>query len=278
MEANLEERNPSASEQIASGHRFEFGKNWASYLDSLDDEKIAEAELCLTKMLDISNFRNMSFLDIGSGSGLMSLVAKRMGAKVRSFDYDLMSVKCTEFLKEKYFPDDPDWTISAGSALDGEFITSLGQFDIVYAWGVLHHTGNMWQALENVILPVRQGGKLFLMIYRDDGWKTCVWRFVKRTYCSGAIGKALIVGIFIPYYVIRGVIEDSLHRKDPMQRYRDYKKCRGMSKFTDWLDWLGGYPYEVATPEKLISFYECRGFRFLKQNEKNDQEYIFQRL
>lgn len=160
--------------QVRRGERFEFGKNWQSFLNTLDDERIAIAEASLRERLgDISG---KTFLDVGSGSGLSSLAARRLGAKVRSFDYDPHSVACTEELRRRYFPDDADWTVSAGSILDDDFVASLGRYDIVYAWGVLHHTGAMWRALENVGKLVAGGtphhwtrGFCGAVTLRDDG-------------------------------------------------------------------------------------------------------------
>ncbi len=46
-----------------------------------------------------------SFLDVGSGSGLFSLAAMRLGAdRVHSFDYDPQSVGCTKELKRRFPP------------------------------------------------------------------------------------------------------------------------------------------------------------------------------
>ena len=33
------------------------------------------------------------------------------------------------------------WTIETGDILNADYLAALGQFDAVYAWGVLHHTG-----------------------------------------------------------------------------------------------------------------------------------------
>src|SRR5438270_7636215 len=121
--------------------RFQFGKNWSRFLEVLDDERIAEAERSLVEMLEVRDLRGRSFLDVGSGSGLFSLAAKRLGAtRVHSFDFDPNSVACTSELKRRFFAKDPNWTIEQGSVLDKPYLTSLGTFDIVYSWGVLHHT------------------------------------------------------------------------------------------------------------------------------------------
>ncbi len=151
--------------EIAGGQRFEFGRNWQRFLATLDQRRIAEAERSLREMLKVDDLAETSFLDVGSGSGLFSLAARRLGARVNSFDYDPRSVACTQELKRRYFPDDSQWTVGEGSALDCGYLAALGKFDVVYSWGVLHHTGDLWQALENVVLPVAPGGRLFIAIY-----------------------------------------------------------------------------------------------------------------
>lgn len=249
------------SEEVTAGQRFEFGKNWARFLSVLNDERIAEAEKSLKKMLQVEDLEGKSFLDAGSGSGLFSLAARRLGARVHSFDYDPQSVACTNELKRRYFVDDKQWTIEEGSVLDKDYITSLGKFDVVYSWGVLHHTGAMWQALEQVILPVSDGGRLFISIYNNQDWKSDFWQQVKGFYCSGRIGMILVPVFFIPFFVIRGLVADILiRRRNPLKRYSEYKKSRGMSIMHDWIDWLGGYPFEVAKPEEIFDFFREKGF------------------
>src|SRR5213076_551237 len=139
----------SAKEDNSKELRFAFGRNWARFLRHLNEDRILAAETSLCSMLELKSLEGKAFLDIGSGSGLFSLAARRLGARVHSFDYDSQSVACTSELKRRYFADDADWTIEEGSALDADYLKSLGTFDVVYSWGVLHHTGQMWQALEN---------------------------------------------------------------------------------------------------------------------------------
>ena len=168
--------------EIARGERFAFGENWARYLGILDEARIGEAQESLRQMLEAEDLAGKSFLDIGSGSGLFSLAARRLGARVHSLDYDPESVACTAELKRRYFPNDPDWIVEEGSALDRDYLKSLGRFDVVYSWGVLHHTGKMWDALGAAMMPVAQGGKLFIAIYNDTGKETIRWRRIKRIY------------------------------------------------------------------------------------------------
>lgn len=267
--------------EVEEGRRFQFGKNWSRFLNVLDEERIEEAKKSLQKMLGADNaLEGKSFVDAGSGSGLFSLSARMLGAKVYSFDYDPQSVACTAELRRRYFPDDSNWIVKEGSVLDMDYLVSLGQFDVVYSWGVLHHTGAMWQALENVSKMVRKGGCLFIAIYNYQERKSDRWRKVKRLYCSGRIGRWMVVAAFIPYFVLGGLIIDLIRGKNPISRYSEYKKqLRGMSRVYDWFDWLGGYPFEVAKPEEIFDFYYKKGFQLIKlrtvEGRHGCNEYVF---
>jgi 2-polyprenyl-6-hydroxyphenyl methylase/3-demethylubiquinone-9 3-methyltransferase len=268
------------SDQIEHGERFQFGKNWNSYLKNLSEDKIIIAEKSLTSMMSINNLKNKSFLDIGCGSGLFSLAAKRLGGHINSIDFDPHSVKCAKYLKEKFYNNSNDWKIEQGSVLDIEYMKSLTKCDIVYSWGVLHHTGKMSLALENAIIPLKLNGLLFIAIYNDQGWKSQFWLKVKQIYNSSIIGKAIVIAVFYTLFGSLGLLIDLLKFKNPIKRYRDYKRKRGMSKIHDWKDWLGGLPFEVATPEYIFDFYKKRGFKL--ENLKTDNslgcnQYVFRK-
>lgn len=252
-------------DEVASGERFEFGRNWARFLSVLDDDRIREAETSLKRMLGVDDLRGRAFLDIGSGSGLFSLAAMRLGAsRVHSFDFDPNSVGCGRELKRRYFPDDARWTIERGNALDPAYVGNLGRWDVVYSWGVLHHTGQMWRGLEHAAAAVAPGGTAFIAIYNDQGWVSRWWRRVKVFYNRSALTRALTIGVYFPYFFLDGLKVDVVKLQNPMARFREYKKVRGMSKVHDWYDWLGGLPFEVATPEQIFDFFRDRGFELVR--------------
>jgi SAM-dependent methyltransferase len=254
---------PSAPD-IASGERFGFGENWARFLSVLDEERIAAAEAALRSMLECDRLDGRRFLDIGSGSGLSSLAARRLGAIVHSFDYDPRSVACTSALRRQYRPDDAGWTVERGSALEEEYLKALGTFDIVYAWGVLHHTGEMWRALANATIPVAMGGgQLFVAIYNDAGRQSRRWGAIKRTY--NRLPRALrspfaLLAILPEELKAFGRSTMDLRPGDYVDLWTDYRRRRGMSRWHDILDWVGGYPYEYAKPHEIFDFYRARGF------------------
>lgn len=250
--------------EIESGQRFEFGENWRRFLSTLNEDRIGNAERSLQAMLSVSTLAGKTFLDVGCGSGLFSLAAMRLGAaRVHSFDFDPASVACTREVKARYCPGDECWTIDAGSALDADYLNALGQFDVVYSWGVLHHTGDMWRALAEVDHVVAPDGSLFLAIYNDQGFMSRVWTRIKRRY------NRLPQPLKVPYAaIVMGAFElRTLLLVAARRQFGAWARSwteqgeRGMSRWHDVIDWVGGYPFEVATPQQIFEFYRERGYR-----------------
>jgi SAM-dependent methyltransferase len=262
-EAATEQSAPPADGEL----RFGFGSNWDRFLSVLDDRRIDEATAALADMLETDDLRGRSFLDIGSGSGLSSLAAMRLGAdRVHSFDYDENSVACTTALRDRYHPAAGSWTVERGDATDPAYLERLGTFDVVYSWGVLHHTGAMWTGIDNAARAVAPGGSLFIAIYNDQGRMTRIWSAIKRLYnvSPASLRPPLValVGLALELKYAWG----ALSIRDPAAPIRQLAEAsgRGMSRWYDLVDWIGGYPFEVARPEELFDFCRERGFELLR--------------
>ena len=255
--------------EVASGDRFEFGANWARFLTVLNDARIEQAHKSLCDMLCVSDLRGKTFVDVGSGSGLFILAARRMGAAVHSFDYDPKSVACTRELKRRYFPEDQKWTIEEASVLDRDYLSRLGRFDIVYSWGVLHHTGAMWEGLGNVAPLVASGGSLFIGIYNDQGGWSRRWLTLKRVYnrLPSFLKPPFAIIVMGPRelkFLALAILKGKLNLY--IDNILNYSKCstRGMSYWHDIIDWIGGYPFEVAKPEEIFEYCKRMGFQLEK--------------
>lgn len=256
---------------------FSFGKNWQEFVKrSLDKRGIEISKKHILEFLELEDLQGKYFLDVGCGSGLSSLAAFKAGAgKVLSFDIDPYSVKTTKKLRE-ISGNPSNWTILEGTILDKNFLLQIEPADIVYSWGVLHHTGRMWKALRNTANLMKKDGLLYIALYTTNRKSEC-WLNVKKKYNgAGPIMKKYMEVSYIIRYTIIPLI---FRLKNPLSYIRNYKHKRGMSYLTDIKDWLGGYPFEYAKVEEVLRF--CRKKLSLeliniKTGEANT-EYLFKR-
>ena len=242
--------------EVARGERFKFGENWRKFLEHMSEERAQASVVSLRRMLGLESLAGLRFLDIGSGSGLFSLAAHRLGAEVTSFDYDGDSVGCTNEMRRRYAPGSTDWKILQGSVLDADFMQALGQFDVVYSWGVLHHTGDMYGALRAAAQLVKPGGTFIFALYRKT-WLCRFWRWEKQWYARASARRQEIASaIFVRLFAL-GLL---LQRRSFKSYVGQYRSSRGMDYFHDVHDWLGGYPYESISPEETERFLNPLGF------------------
>lgn len=251
---------------------FRFGRNWLRYIKKIDEEKIQQAKKSLLDSL--GSIKNKKFLDAGCGSGVFSLAAWMLGADVTSFDVDEESVLCTKTLHKKYGSPE-NWKVFKGSILDNSFMEALGKFEVVYSWGVVHHTGNMWKALENLIERLEDGGIIYTSIYNRHPtsplWKIEKWIYNKLPYTLKKIADFSYIAAYTTFKLLK--------HENPFESIKNYRlKNRGMDFFVDVSDWLGGYPYEYAYPKDVINFFLKKNMELVsikKTNSLGCNEYIF---
>ena len=240
----------------AAEKRFEFGKNWKNYIErSFNQEKVEVSKKHILNFLERSHLEGLRFLDIGCGSGLHSLGALQLGAaEVISFDYDNKSVEAASMLY-KYAGEPKNWKIMQGSVLDEQFMASLPKADIVYSWGVLHHTGDVWRAIRNAASPVKKGGLYYIALYSADVQKDPppeFWLDVKQRYLAASILEKRKMEWWYVWRFQMGYKVSALRKV--LRDMIEYKKNRGMSYFTDIRDWLGGWPMEFCYDDDVKKF------------------------
>jgi 2-polyprenyl-3-methyl-5-hydroxy-6-metoxy-1,4-benzoquinol methylase len=248
-----------ASAEINNGERFEFGKNWSALISQLSTSDLISAEEDLTyylgeKSINIGN----TFLDIGSGSGLTSAAASRLGFNVTSMDFDNECVSATRTLRKRFGELQPN--VIQGSVLDVDFMNSLGKYDVVCSWGVLHHTGDLWGALDAAVNAVNAGGRLYIALYNYQDLASSYWKFVKKLYVSkGRMTKKILLLIHGAYFTFRDLFWATLSSIrslsiSPLKSALISSRERGMRKKNDLIDWVGGYPFEPSRPEEVFNF------------------------
>lgn len=258
---------------MTSNITFSFGKNWKNYAQTMTEKSINYARQDIEEWLGKDTCKDQRILDIGSGSGIHSLIFYQKGVKeLFSFDYDPYSVETTKLQWQKV-GSPQNWQITQGSILDRNFIASLGKFNIVYAWGVLHHTGQMWQAIENALSLVENQGYFFVSLYtKGDLYPEHL--ALKQRYNQAS----LIEKKWMEWKYIWGFMKQRIKQgKNPLGW--NQTKERGMSIYYDIVDWLGGLPYEVASPAEVIEFCEKFGFILVKIKELDQggcSQYLFQ--
>jgi 2-polyprenyl-6-hydroxyphenyl methylase/3-demethylubiquinone-9 3-methyltransferase len=227
-------------------NRFAFGKNWSRFLENLNEHRILEAEKSLKEKLNCVDLKGLVFLDIG------------------------------------YAPKDDKWVVERGSVLDQDFLKKFGQVDVVYSWGVLHHTGHMYKAFENVAHLVKDGGTLFISIYNNQGISSKIWTIIKKSYNNYKFlrsGLLFFCGIWLWKYRIAWGL---MRYGNPLKFISEYGNgSRGMSAYHDLVDWIGGYPFEVAKPEEVFDFFKSKKFELQRletcAGKLGCNEFVFRR-
>jgi 2-polyprenyl-6-hydroxyphenyl methylase/3-demethylubiquinone-9 3-methyltransferase len=67
--------------------------------------------------------------------------------------------------------------------------------------------------------------------------------------------------MFIPYFFGMALLNSILKRRN---LFKEYKQNRGMSVYHDWVDWLGGFPFEVASVGAILDYLQPKGYTLIK--------------
>ena len=254
---------------------FSFGKNWQDYLSTVSEPEIESAQQNILNWVPREAIVGKRVIDIGSGSGIHSLCFHRLGAReLVSIDVDPRSVAATRSLwTTERRPE--NWRVEECSILKESSLQQLGEFDIVYSWGVLHHTGQMWTAIDHAARLVQPLGLLWISIYQKGPGYSRDLALKQRYNAATEGGKRWMERQWIAKEMFR-----RLKRfKNPFGWFQ--KTGRGMNSYHDLIDWLGGLPYEVADANEIIQFSRKRGLileKIRSVNEGGCSNYLLQRI
>lgn len=266
----------AAYKQQGSKMRFGFGKNWRSFsAHALSPARIESAKSYFYRLLTPQDLAGRSFFDVGFGQGLSLCLAAESGATARGIDIDPDNLEALR-TTSSYFTNAPQAEVQIGSILDAALVEAemrRGAYDIVHSWGVLHHTGSMHQAISNCMRLVKPGGLFIVSIYNRH-WSSPFWRAIKWCYNkSPSFVQQGLVALFFPIIFAAKLL---VTWENP------FKKERGMDFYHDVVDWVGGYPYEYATPRSIKAFIEEKGFQlarfFPAQVPTGCNEFVFRRI
>jgi SAM-dependent methyltransferase len=229
--------------------RFAFGENWSSYARTITQQRIAAARDGMAKLLPSGEIVGRTMLDIGCGSGLHALAALELGAAgVVAIDFDPKSVETARSVLARYAAGKA-WKVEAGDALVLDS-AAMGAFDIVYSWGVLHHTGDLDRAMSTAARLVSQRGLLVLALYRRTRLDA-FWVREKRWYANAGPTEQKLA---------RGLYHAAFQTASLVTGKGRFGGTRGMDYWHDMHDWLGGYPYEAISAPEVDTRLRALGF------------------
>lgn len=239
--------------------QFNFGLNWKEFsLKALSEERVESARRDFRALIGDIQLENKTFLDIGCGQGLSALIASEEHADVVCNDINHISEQLLKLNKAHFDISNPI-TFIKGSILEKSIIEKIKEchteYDIVHSWGVVHHTGNMYSAIDALCNLVKKEGYLVLAIYNRH-WSSPYWKLIKYLYNkSPNLIRRMMICLF--YYIIY-IAKYLVTHKSPME------KQRGMDFYYDVIDWVGGYPYEYASIQEISDYVETKGFKLVK--------------
>jgi 2-polyprenyl-6-hydroxyphenyl methylase/3-demethylubiquinone-9 3-methyltransferase len=277
----IQQAKTSSVQKLISEKRFRFGKNWRNFSKQISREKIEMAEVHLKDRFQSESLEGR-FVDIGCGSGLFSLAAMNLGAKVLAFDYDKESVATTRRIIDNS-QRRSNSIICRADVLNSLSMRFIQDADFVYAWGVLHHTGSMWNALADIARNMKSGSRFVFAIYNDEGSSSEKWLKIKKAYVSYPPLRLPLCMYTIYSQWRHKFINAHKDGTGILNAWKNYKQenMRGMSAWHDVVDWTGGYPYEVSSREKMVDFMKGFNLKLLKvwpNDGSGNNEFLFVKL
>jgi len=139
------------------------------YFDEVEARKYF-VEPHIPAFADFPRWRGKNVLEIGCGIGTDTVRFARNGAKVTAVDLSEKSLELARKRVEVYGLEDRV-RFFQGSAEDLRTFVPIEPYDLIYSFGVIHHTPRPERVLEEARQYGRPGTTLKLMVYHRHSWK-----------------------------------------------------------------------------------------------------------
>jgi ubiquinone/menaquinone biosynthesis C-methylase UbiE len=112
------------------------------------------------RYVDFDGLSGKDVLEVGCGSGIAAQMLAEAGANLTAVDLTPWAVATTRRRLNAF---GLDGTVQEADGEDLPFEDT--SFDLVFSWGVIHHSSDMDQALRELVRVLRAGGQIVLMVY-----------------------------------------------------------------------------------------------------------------
>ena len=134
------------------------------FYDQVEDER-NRLEPFIAAFADFASARDRALLEIGVGVGTDFIRFARAGARVTGVDLTQHSVS---LVRQRLALEGLTGEVQVADAEQLPFKDAA--FDVVYSWGVLHHTPEPDLAIAEAVRVLKPGGRLCLMLYARHSW------------------------------------------------------------------------------------------------------------
>ena len=202
------------------------------------DRILVEELLCV----DREWFRGRTVLDAGCGIGRWTLGFLRLGCDVTAVDFSPRGLETLQKNMRLLAPEavaEGRLSTQRVDLLDLPDALSSRRFDLVYSFGVLHHTGDTARALANVAPLVKPDGLLFLYLYGSRS----------QTAATRLVLAALRAGLApFPFRAKRALLKAILPVRDPHQAFDTFSPLVNDTYTHETVEsWLRGLGFRDVT-------------------------------
>src|ERR1044072_4860473 len=201
---------------------FEFGTR--EYFDSIEEYRYREYAPWMKEALAFDRYAGKRVLEIGCGTGTDLLQFERGGAHVTGIDLTPRSIEISRQRFEVY-------GLKGGFAIgDAESLAFPDEsFDVVYSFGVLHHTPDTERAISEAHRDLG-GGRPIVMISRRASFYYWGGLMLKRGVFKGELARrtpAEIMRRYVEYTETGGrPLVKAYTRREACHLFRNFSDCQ----------------------------------------------------